>query len=70
MRGQTPTIHCDGDDRLGPCGAWDVDYYAASVTSVGGVRVTATQRAPGWLTTPEDEDFCPDHIPAREEGHE
>jgi hypothetical protein len=59
MRSTTPTIHCDADDM--DCGAWDVDYYKATASSVGGVKITREQRAPGWVTT-KDADYCPEHI--------
>jgi hypothetical protein len=58
MRSTTPTIHCDGDD--GECGRWDVDWYEATASTVSGVRITATTRAPGWTST-DDSDLCPDH---------
>lgn len=58
MRGKTPTLHCDGDE--GDCGTWDVDYWAADVSSVNGVRITDAARAPGWRTT-DAGDFCPEH---------
>lgn len=58
MRGTTPTLHCDGDD--GFCGAWDVDYYAATVSAIDGVPVTEEHRAPGWVSTNLD-DFCAEH---------
>lgn len=57
MQGKTPTIHCDADDG---CGAWDVDYYAATASTVGGVQITATERAPGWLSDGLY-DYCPEH---------
>lgn len=60
MRGRTPTLHCDAD--YGECGAWDVDYYEANTSTVNGVRITATTRAPGWVST-KLEDFCPEHNP-------
>jgi hypothetical protein len=58
MRGNTPTIHCDADD--GTCGNWTADYYAITVSSIAKTRITAERRAPGWLST-EDEDLCPQH---------
>ena len=61
MRGQTPTVHCDAED--GECGNWDVDFYAATATSVGGVRITSDQVAPGWSTS-DDRDLCPKHARA------
>lgn len=62
MRGRTPTLHCDAED--GFCGSWDVDYYEATVSSINGVPVTDTERAPGWTSTKEGEDFCPEHKPS------
>lgn len=54
MRGSTPTLHCDG------CGdVWDVDYYEATASTVNGVKITATERAPGWTVTAAGEDHCP-----------
>lgn len=64
MRSTTPTLHCDGED--GGCGTWDVDYYACAVSSVNGVRITKTTRAPEWRST-ESGDFCPEHAGAEEE---
>ena len=58
MRGRTPTIHCDAED--GFCGTWDVDYYEAAASSVNGVRITETQRAPGWSNS-KFQDLCPEH---------
>jgi hypothetical protein len=58
VRGSTPTIHCDAED--GFCGAWDVDNYEATAYSVGGVRITQEQRAPGWVSTNLN-DYCPEH---------
>lgn len=57
MRGTTPTVHCDAEDGL--CGSWDVDYYEATASTVNGVRITETERAPGWVNG--DEDYCPEH---------
>lgn len=59
MRGRTPTLHCDAED--GFCGMWDVDYYEATASSVGGVKITADHRAPGWVATDDDRDLCPAH---------
>ncbi len=63
MRATTPTLHCDAAE--GMCGAWDVDYYAVTASAVSGVRITAEQRAPGWVSV-ADCDFCPRH--SREAG--
>lgn len=60
MRTTRSVLLCDGDD--GDCGAWDVDHYAETASTVGGVRITATVRAPGWTST-DLEDYCPDHKP-------
>lgn len=59
-RDHMPIISCDGDD--GSCGRIETDYYESCASSVDGVRITSTQRAPGWSST-GDEDFCPDHTP-------
>lgn len=61
MRGRTPTLHCDGED--GDCGAWDVDYYTATVSTINGVPVTQEHRAPGWFSTRDDYDYCLEHAP-------
>lgn len=58
VRGHTPTIHCDGDD--GFCGTWDVDHYESGASAVGDVRITDTERAPGWRST-DLTDLCPEH---------
>ena len=65
MRASVPTIHCDAED--GGCGAWDVDHYESCATTVGGVLITKTRRAPGWING-EDADFCPEHAAGVEEG--
>lgn len=57
-RGRTPTLHCDGED--GDCGAWEVDYWGADVSSVNGIRVTRDNRAPGWVST-DSGDWCAEH---------
>ncbi len=63
MRDLTPTLHCDAED--GYCGTWDVDYYEATASAVGDVKITEAKRAPGWTVTPEGHDHCPKHsIPA------
>lgn len=59
MRGSRPVIMCDADD--GMCGAWDVDAYAETVSSIDGHPVTAAERVPGWTSTKDDEDYCPEH---------
>ena len=59
MRTEMPILMCEAGEW---CGVWDTDHYAMDVSAVGGVRITATVRAPGWFST-EDEDYCPDHIP-------
>jgi hypothetical protein len=58
MRASEALLHCDGED--GFCGAWDLDYYAQTASSVGGVKITLTERAPGW-TSVGDSDYCPEH---------
>lgn len=65
-------LYCDAEDGL--CGGWELDYYGQTVSAVNGIRVTTTERAPGWLTT-RDGDYCPEHAdkpttptPAASEG--
>lgn len=57
-RSTVPTVHCNSDDGL--CVEWDVDHYKVSTHSVGGVKITQTTRAPGWVST-DHEDYCPEH---------
>lgn len=57
MRSQIPTIHCDGQD--GFCTNWEPDYYEQTASSVDGVKITATTRYPGWVSS-ESADLCPD----------
>lgn len=52
-----PMIQCDGSD--GWCGLQAADFYEQGASSADGVRITSTQRHPGWIST-EDEDFCPE----------
>lgn len=61
MRASEALIFCDGDD--GDCGAWELDYYAQNASAVNGTPITLTERAPGWTTTADDADYCPDHKP-------
>jgi hypothetical protein len=63
MRATTPTLHCDADD--GACDNWDVDFYETSASAVGGVRITAERRAPGWTST-TTEDLCSLHAPKKD----
>jgi hypothetical protein len=58
-RSDMPALFCDADDG---CDDWAVDFYAATASSVGGVKITAAARAPGWTSTP-DGDLCPAHSP-------
>ncbi len=60
MRGTVPSIHCDGDD--GYCDDWEVDAYAANVSSINGHPVTSEHLALGWVST-KLEDYCPEHPP-------
>lgn len=60
MRGTAPILTCDAED--GFCGNWEVDHYETGASRVDGVRVTATERVPGWTST-DTEDFCPKHSP-------
>lgn len=57
MRSHTPTLHCDADLD---CPEWSVDYYEITASTVDGVRITTTERAPGWLST-DGTDLCPEH---------
>lgn len=59
-RDHMPIISCDGDD--GSCYQVSTDFYESLADSVNGIRMTSTQRAPGW-TSSGDEDFCPEHTP-------
>lgn len=59
-RDHMPIISCDGKD--GSCFQVSTDYYESFADSVDGIRMTNTQRAPGW-TSVGDEGFCPDHKP-------
>ena len=57
MKGTQRVLWCDGD-----CGAMTVDFWAETVSSVNGIPITVTARAPGWVSTPVT-DLCPDHAP-------
>jgi len=59
-RYEEPMMQCDGDD--GYCGASERDYYEQCASAVSGIAITASRRAPGWVTD-GDEDYCPNHIP-------
>lgn len=58
MRSREAVVHCDHMD--GECGEWSFDYYEQTASTVGGVRITRAERAPGWRST-NLEDFCPRH---------
>lgn len=58
MRGEVAALFCDAED--GECGNWTTDAYEGLVSDVNGVRVTETERWPGWCST-DDQDFCPEH---------
>lgn len=60
MRASVPSIHCD--DESG-CDAWEIDHYETCASTVGGVKITSEQPAPGWTRTPAGDDFCPEHAP-------
>lgn len=60
MRGTAPILTCDAVD--GFCGEWEIDHYETGASSIGGVRLTSIERAPGWTST-EDGDFCRHHTP-------
>lgn len=57
MRADLPILICD--DEHG-CGATTDDYYAQFADSVNGVKITRTERAPGWSSN-EEGDWCPEH---------
>lgn len=62
-----PVIYCDGYD--GDCGEWTQDFYAQSVSRVGGVEITRDAPAPGWVYLSEngwDTDLCPDCLRAND----
>jgi len=59
--GTMPIVLCDDLDG---CEEWSIDYHAQTADSVGGVRVTSEQPAPGWARGRIDGlewDFCPAH---------
>jgi hypothetical protein len=56
VRSSSPTLHCDN------CPNWSLDFYEQSASEVGGVRITAEHRAPGWGNT-NLSDLCPDCAP-------
>jgi hypothetical protein len=56
VKGSAPIITCDHEDI---CDEWEIDHYETGASTVGGVRITRTERAPGWVNG--DEDFCPEH---------
>ncbi|MFJ9387763.1 hypothetical protein ACIRON_03015 [Nocardioides sp. NPDC101246] len=65
MRFRRPVVMCDAED--GECGEWEVDDYEGGVSSVTTFGpdstttiITATVRAPGWIST-ETADYCPEH---------
>lgn len=60
-RFRRPTLWCDAND--GECGAWDIDAYEETVSTIDGIPITSEQRAIGWTSTPEGEDFCLEHKP-------
>jgi hypothetical protein len=55
--GTAPTISCD--DESG-CATWTVDYYAMTVDSINGVKVTPTPF--GWEMTADGDHLCPEHV--------
>ena len=57
-RGTVPILSCDTEDDI--CDEWTLDDYGMDVHSVDGVRITTTERSPGWTST-GDADFCPEH---------
>ena len=63
-RATLPVMICDSEDG---CGEYVEDYYETCADSVGGIRITWTERAPGWYSA-DDEDFCPYHKPNQSNG--
>lgn len=61
MKGTVPILLCDDEG----CTEWDLDNYQMTVSTIDGVRVTAENRAPGWLSLSGDRDFCPKHAEAK-----
>ena len=57
-RGTVPILVCDDEDG---CDAWTLDDYGMDVSAVNNVIVTATERSPGWQSTGDDTDLCPEH---------
>lgn len=58
-RYEVPEMSCDDDHG---CDATTPDFYECTADSVDGIKITATQRAPGWFST-LDADYCPQHLP-------
>lgn len=56
-RSLEPIIICDYE---GGCGDEAPDYFEQCADTVGGVRITATTRHPGWVST-DGSDLCPEH---------
>lgn len=56
-RATTPVMICD--DELGVCTEMVDDWYETGADSIGGYKLSPTERAEGWLSTPEGFDYCP-----------
>ena len=54
-----PEIRCDHDSD---CDTTTPDFYEQAASSVNGVNVTISKRAPGWFST-INADYCPEHLP-------
>ena len=63
-RGQLPILICDADDGL--CEEFATNFFAECAISVGGVRITQSERAPGWESD-GDTDLCPECARKRQE---
>lgn len=64
-RYRRPMIRCDYI-ASGYCDEETTDYFGEFASHVNGIRVTSTERSPGWTTTPEG-DYCPKHAPRMKE---
>lgn len=58
MRSPIPYLHCDGED--GWCDQSVRDDYETGASTVNGVRVTSSERSPGWWSDATC-DYCPEH---------
>lgn len=63
-RAELPVMICDSEDG---CGQYEEDYYETCADSVDGIKITETERAPGWHSA-DGADFCPYHNPNQSDG--